>query len=342
MSNVTYKLFADKMGGTNVASYIGNAGDIFYNPAHGALSISDGVTEGGIPIDIHSGNLIYDHDIIPVADNTYSLGSDELRWKEIHIGPGTLYIQDQNNAGLNCALTVLDGVLQIDGANQLQVGQLKFIDNTIESATPDIDISIGLTSSTGLLLLNRATTFENSKEVRLGNLQVLDGNENVVAQLKNIDGVGKLVFGGGSTGLSMDGGKTMMDIGYSSITSNLQQLHYNTSTKEISYAPQSTTSIRTLSGVTTAFTIDFSTDTFIHLHTNAATVTATLTNFTAGKIVDVLVYNNIGGTQQYNHGATSSNAVGGQSFFLCTHPTMWVKYVCIDNTSGNCFVKVNV
>jgi hypothetical protein len=100
---------------------------------------------------------------------------------------------------------------------------------------------------------------------------------------------------------------------------------------------------RIISGITTAFTINFSSDTTIHLHTNAATVTATLTGYTAGKQVDVIVYNNIGGTQQYNHGLpTSNNAVGGTSFYLSTHPTMWITYICEDNTAGNCFVKAAV
>jgi hypothetical protein len=100
---------------------------------------------------------------------------------------------------------------------------------------------------------------------------------------------------------------------------------------------------RIISGITNAITIDFSTDTTIHLHTNAGTVTANLINFTAGKQVDVIIYNNIGGTQQYNHGLSTSNrAVGGSSFFLCTHPTMWVTYICEDNTETNCFVKAAV
>ena len=100
---------------------------------------------------------------------------------------------------------------------------------------------------------------------------------------------------------------------------------------------------RIISGTTNAITIDFSTDTTIHLHTNAGTVTANLINFTAGKQVDVIIYNNIGGTQQYNHGLSTGNrAVGGASFFLCTHPTMWVTYICEDNTETNCFVKAAV
>jgi hypothetical protein len=100
---------------------------------------------------------------------------------------------------------------------------------------------------------------------------------------------------------------------------------------------------RIISGTPNTITIDFSTDTTIHLHTNAGTVTANLINFTAGKQVDVIIYNNIGGTQQYNHGLSTGNrAVSGASFFLCTHPTMWVTYICEDNTETNCFVKAAV
>jgi hypothetical protein len=47
MSNTTFKLFVDKMGGTQVGSYIGNAGEIFYDPILSSLRRSDGVTAGG-------------------------------------------------------------------------------------------------------------------------------------------------------------------------------------------------------------------------------------------------------------------------------------------------------
>jgi hypothetical protein len=47
MSNATFKLFADKMGGTNASSYVGNVGEIFYDPTSGSLRRSDGTTAGG-------------------------------------------------------------------------------------------------------------------------------------------------------------------------------------------------------------------------------------------------------------------------------------------------------
>ena len=49
-TNATFKLFADKLGGTRANTYIGTTGDIFYDPDQGALKISDGVTVGGNPI----------------------------------------------------------------------------------------------------------------------------------------------------------------------------------------------------------------------------------------------------------------------------------------------------
>jgi hypothetical protein len=45
----TRKLFADAMGGTEVSSYIGNKGEVFYDEDVGALRLSDGTTAGGNP-----------------------------------------------------------------------------------------------------------------------------------------------------------------------------------------------------------------------------------------------------------------------------------------------------
>jgi hypothetical protein len=48
----TFKLFADKMGGKLSSTYIGTTGEIFYDPAVGALKMSDGVTAGGSPMTV--------------------------------------------------------------------------------------------------------------------------------------------------------------------------------------------------------------------------------------------------------------------------------------------------
>lgn len=45
----TFKLFADKMGGSPSSEYIGSKGDLFYDQDIGSLRVSDGVTPGGKP-----------------------------------------------------------------------------------------------------------------------------------------------------------------------------------------------------------------------------------------------------------------------------------------------------
>ena len=182
------------------------------------------------PITVN-GEIIADGDIVPTLDNTYSLGSESLRWKEVHIGPGTLFIQDQNDAGLNAELTVVDGVLNINGANQLQVGQLKFVDNTIESETGSEDIQIGLLTSSASLVLNRNVVMGADKT-----FQLRDGNDNIILQLTTDEsGQGKIVYGGGSTGITMGDGLVINGIGHQDYTSGSQVLSYATSTGKVTY-----------------------------------------------------------------------------------------------------------
>ena len=305
------------------STYIGTLGEIFYNPASGSLRISDGHTPGGNAIAIESVHEVYDEDLLPSIDNTYSLGSPTLRWKAIYIGPGSLFLQDTNNAALNVELTVTDGVLQINGSNQLQVGQLKFIDNTIESTTGSVDIQIGLTSSAANLVLNRNTSLATNKNISWGTLtgnyetekffsigldadggiesagpssylktegqldfnidvngnqwffkndgtlilpgsilgadtssdlklgspdgsdtgnisayrtyQLRDGNDNVLMQIQNEGGIGKLKFNGGSNGIWYDGGVVIKGVGYQADDTSIQPMSFNSASGKVTY-----------------------------------------------------------------------------------------------------------
>jgi len=55
MTNKTFVAFVDKQGGTNVTDYIGNEGELFYDPSTTTLRVSDGSTPGGIAIPGSSG-----------------------------------------------------------------------------------------------------------------------------------------------------------------------------------------------------------------------------------------------------------------------------------------------
>ena len=79
----------------------------------------------------YANNLSATNDITPAVDNTYSLGNASYRWKDIHLGPGTLYITDQT-LGTDAALTVNNGLLSVTGVNNVVVPALA---QTVRSTT---------------------------------------------------------------------------------------------------------------------------------------------------------------------------------------------------------------
>jgi len=107
-------------------------------------------------------------DVVPSVNNTLYLGSSTYRWAGIYVGPGTIHITD-TVTGQDATLNVSSGVLTVNGANQLQVGQLKFVDNKIQSTTPTIHIEIGQTTDTANLTLNRNVQLAAGKKITFGN-----------------------------------------------------------------------------------------------------------------------------------------------------------------------------
>lgn len=145
-------------GGTGNAVPAGSVGTVQLNAGGNLFGASANLT--------FVNNTLTTANIIPGVDNVYFLGNATNRWANIWLGPGTLYITDSNIASNATAeLTVLNGVLQINGADQLQVGQLKFVNNTIESITGNIDIEIGVIGSSADLVLNRNTVIAAGKSL---------------------------------------------------------------------------------------------------------------------------------------------------------------------------------
>lgn len=143
--------------------------------------------------------------VLPSVDNIYTLGDSTHRWANLWIGPGTLYITDSNIANpVTAGLTVLNGVLQINGADQLQVGQLKFVDNAIESTTGNIDIEIGVTGSTADLVLNRNTVVASGKTLTVnGNAVVTQSSASFNPQFTDASGT--------TAGATATGNYTLLD-----------------------------------------------------------------------------------------------------------------------------------
>tara|TARA_Y100001970_G_scaffold228511_1_gene283040 strand:- start:30799 stop:31332 length:534 start_codon:yes stop_codon:yes gene_type:complete len=138
MSSV-YRPFPEKLGGQNAATFVGNEGDLFYDPTTTTLRISDGSTPGGVGIGgggsttldkIEEGNTSVETidtgnngtikfetegtdrwkitsagHIIPYANAAYDIGNAEYKVRHLFLSDNTMYFQGdflkvaQHNAG---------------------------------------------------------------------------------------------------------------------------------------------------------------------------------------------------------------------------------------------------
>jgi hypothetical protein len=86
MAKPTFRLFSEKLGHSDAATFVGRDGDIFFNRDNGALRVSDGTTPGGSPIQISTDGLIGNIDanvnlrsgtlasLLPLAGGTSEIG----------------------------------------------------------------------------------------------------------------------------------------------------------------------------------------------------------------------------------------------------------------------------
>jgi len=86
---------------------------------------------------------LIDGDIMPNQDNVYTLGNSALRWKSISIGGGTLYITDSGNNN-QVALTVNNGVFNINGIAQAQLPNVTVTNLTFSDSTVQTTAAIGI------------------------------------------------------------------------------------------------------------------------------------------------------------------------------------------------------
>ena len=113
-------------------------------------------------------------DLIPSKDNLFSLGSEKLRWKELQLGPGTLFIED-TTTGLQAGISVNGGALLIDGADSLRIGNLRLTKTGIESIITGQDITIGNLNDRGLLAVANGIRFPDGTVQSSAIIQGLKG-----------------------------------------------------------------------------------------------------------------------------------------------------------------------
>ena len=109
----------------------------------------------------NSGNIIMNHDLIPLQDNVQSLGSVLNRWRHLWVSGGSIFIKDLTQ-DTDVGLTARDGLLTVLGSAGLKVGEFTLQDNQITIKSNDRDIIIGSTTATGYVQFNRPVKMVDS------------------------------------------------------------------------------------------------------------------------------------------------------------------------------------
>lgn len=117
--------------------------------------------------------------VIPSADNTYLLGNSTNRWANIWLGPGTIYMTDTANANSTAALTVTNGILQVNGAAGLQANLIS--GNTTLNLANSGSISMSVAGTANVLTVNSSNVAVTGNLATSGNISV--GNISVTGNI---------------------------------------------------------------------------------------------------------------------------------------------------------------
>lgn len=107
------------------------------------------------------GNTVVASSIIPLVNGVYDLGTPTRRFKEVWVGAGTIYIQDET-LGTDQVIGARDGNLYVGGGTGFTVGEWILKDNYIYIKNAARDAFIGTTDATGNLVINRQFQIRNS------------------------------------------------------------------------------------------------------------------------------------------------------------------------------------
>ena len=101
-----HRLLVEKLGGTNVADFVGNAGEVFFDPATTSLKFSDGTTAGGAGASAGSSisdgtntlncdgtNIAMTGHIIPTTNDAFDIGSAEYKIRDLFISNNSVHTE---------------------------------------------------------------------------------------------------------------------------------------------------------------------------------------------------------------------------------------------------------
>jgi hypothetical protein len=140
---------ATAMAGTGITATNGvlsaTTGDITSVVAGGSLS--GGGTSGDVTL-AFDGSALAQH-LIPSADVTYDLGSSSKQWRDVYVGPGSLYVNGQK------VLEDNSGTIQVSASANQNLGLITSGSGDVElnaSGTGTINFQSGITVDSGQTL----------------------------------------------------------------------------------------------------------------------------------------------------------------------------------------------
>ena len=162
-----YRVFLEKLGGSDAATFIGNSGELFYDPTTTTLKFSDGSTAGGQSLSSSLEGTMTGS-IIPDTNDAYDIGSAEFKIRDI-------YEADPSDARLKTDVVDYTGGLAF-------VESLRVVDFTWKD---DVDVKAG-ERETGLIAqeVKEALDSSNYNSWRLhtdGDLQGVDKKQLIPA-----------------------------------------------------------------------------------------------------------------------------------------------------------------
>ena len=141
--------------------------------ANTVLTFARQITNAGLSISTNAntditlnpgaGGYIVPHsDIIPYTTNIWSIGTPAKRFKELWLGAGTIYVQDET-LGNDQALGAKDGNFYIKGGAGLEVGEFTLLDNQIKIANNARDMIVGTIGATANVVFNRSLVVQTNE-----------------------------------------------------------------------------------------------------------------------------------------------------------------------------------
>ena len=113
-----YRVFVEKLGGADATTFVGNAGELFWDPTTQSLKISDGTTPGGQPLSSSLEGTMTGS-IIPDTNDAYDIGSAEYKIRDLYVNDGSIHTESGN------ALSFHDGNLTWGGDDVIMLQDLK-------------------------------------------------------------------------------------------------------------------------------------------------------------------------------------------------------------------------